>query len=109
MSTAPSCRSSTPANTRTRAVRRLLPLAVLLALTTAPRAAIVEEIVAKVNNRIISKSEFEERGNYILRQIYQQYAGADVDARVQEAHETMLANMITELLLVERAQSLLDI
>jgi parvulin-like peptidyl-prolyl isomerase len=80
-----------------------------MVLSAPAGGAILEEIVAKANNRIISKSEFEERGTFILRQVYQQYSGADLDEKLREAHETMLANMITELLLVERAQSLLDL
>jgi len=65
--------------------------------------------VAKVNNRIVTKSEFEERGNYVLKQIYQQYSGADLDRELVDAQESMLANMITELLLIDRAESLLDL
>src|SRR5213594_3055881 len=107
MSTAPSSPSITRASTATSA---LLAVVVSVLVLSAPaRGAIVEEIVARVNNRIVSKSEFEERSQYILKQIYQQYSGADLDQRLQDAHETMLANMITELLLVERAQSLLDL
>src|SRR5207247_3144380 len=112
MSTAPFSPSSTQASTGiSPPVARLLLLAVVsfLALATQVRAAIVEEIVAKVNNRIISKSEFEERSSYILKQIYQQYSGTDLDQHLQDARETMLANMITELLLVERSQTLLDL
>jgi peptidyl-prolyl cis-trans isomerase SurA len=112
MSTEPSSPSTTRVRTRTRppaARLLLLALASCLALTARPRAAIVEEIVAKVNNRIISKSEFEERSSYILKQIYQQYSGAELDQRLKDARETMLANMITELLLVERSQTLLDL
>jgi parvulin-like peptidyl-prolyl isomerase len=82
---------------------------VLLAAVAPCRAAILEEIVAKVNNKIISKSEFEQRGTYILQQVYQEYSGAELDRQLKEAQDTMLANMITELLLVEQAESLLDI
>src|SRR4030095_11331404 len=101
MSTAPASRSSTRGSTRIRprALRALLPVCVvLLCVSSRPHAAIVEEIVAKVNNRIVSKSEFEERSAYILKQIYQQYSGHDLDKRLADARETMLANMITELL-----------
>jgi peptidyl-prolyl cis-trans isomerase SurA len=73
------------------------------------RAAIVEEIVARVNSRIISKSEFEERGEYILRQVYQEYSGEELDRQLKEAQDSLLANMITEALLLERAESLLDL
>jgi parvulin-like peptidyl-prolyl isomerase len=97
-------------NTATSSARALLAAGLsLIVLSANASGAIVEEIVAKVNNRIISKSEFEERGTFILKQIYQQYSGTDLDQKLLEAHETMLANMITELLLLERAQSLLDL
>src|SRR5437879_13645024 len=111
MSIAPFFPSSTRASTGIRPAVRplLLALLSLLGVMTEARAAIVEEIVAKVNNRIVSKSEFEERSSYILKQIYQQYSGADLDRHLQDARETMLANMITELLLVERSQTLLDL
>jgi parvulin-like peptidyl-prolyl isomerase len=112
MSAAPFSRSNTRASTRTRpgpARVLLLALAALLPWVSTARAAIVEEIVAKVNNRIISKSEFEERSSYILKQIYQQYSGADLDEHMKDARQTMLANMITELLLVDRSQTLLDL
>jgi len=68
----------------------------------------VEEIVARVNNRIITKSEWEERGSFILRQVYQQYSGEELDRQLRQAQDTLLANMVTELLLLEKAQTLLD-
>ncbi len=133
MSTAPSSPSNTPASTATErpasrhrarpqasrrpvnstplprtAVTGLL-LAALASWMVPARAAIVEEIVAKVNNRIVSKSEFEERSTYILKQIYQQYSGDELDRQLRDAQESMLSNMITELLLLDRAESLLDL
>jgi parvulin-like peptidyl-prolyl isomerase len=93
-------------NTRTRIL--VAAIALLVAAWPAP-AAVVEEIVAKVNNRIISKTEFEERSTFVLGQIYQEFSGAELDARLKEAQDTMLANMITELLLLERAEVLLDL
>lgn len=83
-------------------------LAALVAAALPARAAIVEEIVARVNNRIITKSEWEQRGTYVLRQLYQQYSGEELDRQLQSAQDSMLANMVTELLLVEKAQTLLD-
>ena len=81
----------------------------MLAPARAARAEILEEIVAKVNNRIITKSEFEERSQYILKQVYREHTGVELDRELKNAQDTMLANMITELLLIERAQSLLDL
>ena len=98
-----------PGARRRRAPIAAISVALLVAGAVAGRAAIVEEIVAKVNNRIISKSEFEQRGSYILAQVYQAYSGADLDRQLKEAQDTLLANMITELLLLEQAEALLDI
>jgi len=132
MSTAPSSPSPTPVSTATEApapvhqpghdasrrrvtaapfTRSVLvgSLLAVVAATAPARAAVVEEIVAKVNNRIISKSEFEERSTYILRQVYQKYSGDELDRQLKDAQESMLSNMITELLLLDRAESLLDL
>jgi parvulin-like peptidyl-prolyl isomerase len=62
-----------------------------------------------VNNRIITRSEFEERGAYILQQVYRENFGPDLDQKLREAQDGLLGNMITELLLLERAEALLDL
>jgi len=111
MSIAPFSPSSMPVSTGTesRALLILLILPALLARPIPAGAAIIEEIAAKVNNRIVTKSEFEERGSFVLKQIYQQYSGEELDRELVDAQESMLANMITELLLIDRAESLLDL
>ncbi len=83
----------------------ILPVAgLILCILSAPAgAAIIEEIVAKVNNRIITKGEFEERGQMLVRQIYQRYFGEELDREIQAAQDGLLANLITENLLLERA------
>ncbi|MGH9797301.1 MAG: peptidyl-prolyl cis-trans isomerase [Candidatus Polarisedimenticolia bacterium] len=91
------------------APRPALAALLFLLSASAPSAAVVEEIVAKVNNRIITRSEFEERGAFVLRQVYEEFTGAELDRNLKEAQDTLLANMITELLLLERAESLLDL
>jgi parvulin-like peptidyl-prolyl isomerase len=102
--------SPSPAKRHLPSFRAAALLAAGLLLCTLPaRAAILEEIVAKVNNRIITKSEFEERSQFILRQIYRDHSGADLDKQLKDAQESMLANMITELILIERAQTMLDL
>ncbi len=94
-----------------RSVRAaLLSLSLLLLVPAAgARAAIVEEIVAKVNNRIITRSEFEERRAVLLKQTYEKYSGADLDKELQIGQDNLLANLITESLLLEQAETLFDI
>ena len=96
-------------------LRRPLPpalLGVLALLLLVPAAnagaAVIEEIVAKVNNRIITRSEFEERRAVLLKQIYEKYAGADLDRELQAGQDNLLANLITESLLLEQAETLFD-
>jgi parvulin-like peptidyl-prolyl isomerase len=72
------------------------------------QAAVVEEIVVKINNRIITKSMLEERTEALTRQMAQQSTGRDLDRAVQEAKEELLANLITESLLLERAETIFD-
>ena len=86
-------------------VRLLLAAAsIAWASTAAPaHAAIVEEIVAKVNNRIITKSDYEQRRAYLNDQ--QKTASED---EAQAGRDALLANLITEALLIERAETIFD-
>src|SRR6185436_13058466 len=114
MSTAPSCPSSTSAKPRTRrpkATPAALAVAAALALGLPARslhAAVVEEIVAKVNNRVITESEYAERQKALVAQIAQEHQGGDMDEELRQAQDTLLANVITEALLLERATNVFD-
>jgi peptidyl-prolyl cis-trans isomerase SurA len=90
--------------------RVALALALLSAGASAGpvRAAVVEEIVAKINNRIITKSEFDERTQYLIQQTVQDAKGKDFQAELQQAKDALLANLITEALLIERAETIFD-
>jgi parvulin-like peptidyl-prolyl isomerase len=68
----------------------------------------VDEIVVKVNNRIITRSEFDERAAYLVQQVQQQHSGAGFVDELQAARDALLANLITEALLIERAETIFD-
>ncbi len=94
-----------------RLIRPLLALALLTAaLGTVPRARaeILEEIVAKVNNEIITLTEFEARLELFRQQISRKYSGDDLDAKMEESRDLLLHNMIIESLLVQRGDVILD-
>jgi peptidyl-prolyl cis-trans isomerase SurA len=93
--------TSRPRRTTFRALAVLSILAAAAA-GAPPRAAIIEEIVAKVNNRIITKSEYDQRNLYLV----QQTKGSQED--LQQAKDALLANLITEALLIERAETIFD-
>jgi len=85
-----------------------LPPLTWLALPRPLGAAMVDEIVAKVNNRIITKSELDERTKALERQLAQQYTGDELDRQLADAKDALLANIITEALLIERAETIFD-
>ena len=89
---------------RRTTLRTLAALSILAAVAAGapPRAAIIEEIVAKVNNRIITKSEYDQRNLYLV----QQTKGSQEE--MQQAKDALLANLITEALLIERAETIFD-
>src|SRR5262245_45231846 len=109
MSTAPSCPSVTSARTVTRSAAAAALIAGAATLVSpAVRAAVVDELVAKVNNRIITASEFEERQKALVAQVSQEHSGPGMDRELQSAQEALLANVITEALLLERAATIFD-
>ncbi|HKQ97563.1 MAG TPA: peptidyl-prolyl cis-trans isomerase [Candidatus Polarisedimenticolia bacterium] len=82
-------------------------LAVCL-LAPPARAAVVEEIVAKVNNRVITASEYEERQKALVAQVAQEHPGVGMEEELKDAQDSLLANVITEALLIERAGNIFD-
>jgi parvulin-like peptidyl-prolyl isomerase len=83
-------------------------LPALLLLPAPSRAEILEEIVAKVNNSIITRTDFEERLALYRQQMSQKYTGDDLDRKMAASQESILHNMIIENILVQRADVLLD-
>lgn len=82
---------------------------VLLFLSVLPaRAEIVEEIVAKVNDDIITKSDLESEEQSALQELYQRYSGTELDKQVKEAKEDLLRNLIDRKILLQRAPHLFD-
>ena len=87
-----------------------LGLAVLLMPAAwAPRAAVVEEIVIKVNDSIVTKSEFDKRVKSTQDGMRREYKGPDVEARIKEVPQMLLEQMEDELLLIEKAKTLYQV
>jgi len=87
----------------------------LLALTFAmipgagsTRAEVVDEIVAKVNDDIVTKSELDAEEQGILQQLYHDYSGTDLDDRVAKAKKSLLRQLIDQKVLVQRASHMFD-
>ena len=98
---------------RSRAAFRGLTAALaLFGVSLVPgraRAEILEEIVAKVNNSMITRSQLQERLAGYEEQLKSKYSGDELNAQTEAAADGLLRNMITETLLVQRAEVLLDL
>jgi len=89
-------------------IAAVLPVLPALLLGTPARAEILEEVVAKVNNSIITRTDYEERMGLYRQQMSEKYSGEELDKKMASGREAILHNMVIENLLVQRAEVLLD-
>jgi peptidyl-prolyl cis-trans isomerase SurA len=73
------------------------------------RAEVVDEIVAKINDDIITKSDLDTEEQGMLQDLYRRYSGADLDAHAAEAKKELLRRMIDNRVLVQRAYHIFDV
>jgi peptidyl-prolyl cis-trans isomerase SurA len=87
---------------------RLACAALLLACAAPAFAArkVVERIIARVNNEIITQRQFEREREKIRQQMAQQYSGDELDAKVRELSRDMLRDLIDRALMVQKAKDL---
>jgi peptidyl-prolyl cis-trans isomerase SurA len=83
-------------------------VAIAMPAVAPARAEIVEEIVAKVNDDIITKSEVEREEQALVAELYRRYTGDELDRQVKLERSRILQDMIDRKLLVHRAERLYD-
>lgn len=87
-------------------------LAVAVALTAAAgsalRAEVVEEIVAKVNDDVITKSDLDSEEDAVLQEMYRRYSGTQLDEQAAKAKKVILRQLIDRKVLIQRASHLFD-
>ncbi len=71
-------------------------------------AEVIEEIVAKVNDDIITKSELDKSERSITSEIYAKFTGEELDEKLKEAKEYLLYNLVNEKLLLQKAEQSYD-
>jgi len=90
--------------------RNALAAALALALAAGPAAAqVLEEVVVKVNDQIVTKTDYETRLQQTLEGIKREYKGPDLDARLKEVPPHLVEQLTEELLLIEKAKQLYNI
>ncbi|MGH9547000.1 MAG: peptidylprolyl isomerase [Terriglobales bacterium] len=90
-------------------MRKLLPWLLLVCLTALPPLlpadTVVEEIIARINNQIITRTEYV-RSKDQLKQEAQQQDPANVDKIVAERDKDVLRDLIDQQLLLEKGKDL---
>ncbi len=86
--------------------RALAALAGLLLAGLIPgwiRGEVIEQIVAQVNNDIITLSQYNREKDTVLKQMSGRYQGEELTARYNQTVKQILPSLINELLLVQKA------
>ena len=78
-------------------------------LNLAAGAAVVDEIVVKVNDSVVTKSEYEARLKSTIEGMKKEYKGPDLEALIKEVPQRLLEQMTDELLLLEKAKQLYNV
>src|SRR5215472_9947789 len=89
------------------AMRRIVPLLLIGSVATSALAAdtVVEEIIARVNNQIVTRSEYL-RSKEQLRQEAEQQDPVHADKIVAEREKDVLRDLIDQQLLIEKGKDL---
>ena len=85
--------------------RSCLVLIVLTLLYTCASAQVVEEIITRVNNQIITRSEFVRSKDQLKEEVKQQDA-ANADKVYAEREKDVLRDLVDQQLLLEKGKDL---
>lgn len=67
---------------------------------------IVERIIARVNNEIVTQKQFEQKEADLRAQLAREYSGADLEAQYREQSKNLLRDLIDQDLMVQKAKDL---
>ena len=88
---------------RKPASRYFLLLGVLGCVSLSARAQVIEEVIARVNDRIIVLSEYNRRLEDLRQELGQQLSGAERDQEFRERSKDVLRDLIDQQLLLQKA------
>jgi peptidyl-prolyl cis-trans isomerase SurA len=87
---------------------RLAAVAATLVSCAIAQAEVVDEIVAKVNDDIVTKSDLDTEEQGLLQELYRRYSGTDLDGKVAEAKKELLRRLVDRRVLIQRAAHIFD-
>jgi peptidyl-prolyl cis-trans isomerase SurA len=69
-------------------------------------AKIVERIIARVNNEIITQRMFEREQQKLRAQLAHEYSGPEVEVQIREQSKNLLRDLIDQALMVQKAKDI---
>lgn len=69
-------------------------------------AKVVERIIARVNNEIVTQRMFEREKQKLRTQLAQDYSGAELETQLREQSKNLLRDLIDQALMVQKAKDL---
>jgi peptidyl-prolyl cis-trans isomerase SurA len=86
----------------------MVSVALVTGLTSLPFAGakIIERIIARVNNEIITQRTFDQEKEKLRQQLAQDYSGAELEAQFREQSKNLLRDLIDQSLMVQKAKDL---
>src|SRR6266849_6382215 len=88
-------------------MRKLFPVALMGLLALSLFAAdIVETIVARVNNDIVTLSELNRSRETLRQELSQRFRGIELQAQMAQKEKDLLRDLVDNLLLVQKGKDL---
>jgi peptidyl-prolyl cis-trans isomerase SurA len=84
--------------------RVLIAVSLLAGTVAFAEQKVLEEIVARVNDDIITKSDYERSKQQSRQELSQQYVGPELEHQVALREKNLLRDLIDQLLLIQRAK-----
>lgn len=81
-------------------------LASFAAIAAVAGDTVVAEIIARVNNQIVTNADFQRSKEQTASEIRQQYSGPDLNQKLADAEKNVLRDLIDQQLLVQKAADL---
>jgi peptidyl-prolyl cis-trans isomerase SurA len=83
-------------------------VAVLVTMAAAPlRAAkVVERIIVRVNNEIVTQRMYDRERDKLRQQLSQDFSGSEFEAQLREQSKNLLRDLIDQALMVQKAKDL---
>lgn len=78
----------------------------MLAVSSLGAARIVDRIIARVNNEIVTQRQYEREQQRLREQLAQEYSGAELEAQLREQSRNLLRDLIDQDLMVQKAKDL---